>query len=124
MRPAAFIVTLVGAMGSAGLTLYAGRHNPSRLLVALFVVWVLSPFAALLAGEAFSRRWSAATRTALHVLMLLVPVGSAVVYSFATLGAPHEKAAFPFVVTPPLTWLLMIIVFALAAGVSRRSEQI
>ena len=29
-----------------GFMLYAGRRNPSRLLVLLFAVWVLSPFGA------------------------------------------------------------------------------
>ena len=42
-----FFLAAAGAAEAAGFTLYAGRHNPSRLLMTLFLIWVLSPFVAL-----------------------------------------------------------------------------
>ena len=42
----ALIGVIAGAVGSVGLTLYAGRSTP-RFLLVLFVIWVLSPFVAL-----------------------------------------------------------------------------
>jgi len=44
LRAAALIALLVGAVGSVGLMLHAGRRKDSpRLLLALFAIWVLSP---------------------------------------------------------------------------------
>ncbi|HEX7198860.1 MAG TPA: hypothetical protein VF213_05265, partial [Dongiaceae bacterium] len=47
LRRAALIAALAGAAGSLGLMHRAGHRNPSRLLVLLFALWVLSPFTAL-----------------------------------------------------------------------------
>jgi hypothetical protein len=41
-------VIIVGALGSLYLTMRAGGNNKSLLLVLLFLLWVLSPFAALI----------------------------------------------------------------------------
>src|SRR2546426_9004798 len=46
LRAGARIAVVAGAVGSVGLTLRAGRSTP-RLLLVLFVLWVLSPFVAL-----------------------------------------------------------------------------
>jgi hypothetical protein len=51
LRAAALAAVLVGAVGSVAFMLYAGRHNPSRLLMTLFTLWVLSPFVAPCIGE-------------------------------------------------------------------------
>lgn len=53
LRAAAMIAAAVGAVGSVGLTLYVGRHNPSRILISLFLIWVLSPFVASYAPARF-----------------------------------------------------------------------
>ena len=57
LRAAALIAVLAGAAGSVGLMLHAGRHNASRILLALFALWVLSPFMALLLVNVISKRW-------------------------------------------------------------------
>lgn len=51
LRLVALIVSVVGALGSVSLTLWFGRRNPSYILPALFAIWVLSPFVALLNRE-------------------------------------------------------------------------
>src|SRR5436309_5580415 len=59
LRRVALIAALVGALGSVGLVLQVGRrkHSP-RLLLALFVIWVLSPFVALVVANIASKSWS------------------------------------------------------------------
>lgn len=47
LRAVALIAVVAGAGGSIGLMLWAGHRNPSRLLIVLFAIWVLSPFVAL-----------------------------------------------------------------------------
>src|SRR5258705_10532634 len=48
LHAVALSAVVVGAMVSVGLMLWVGHRNPSRILLALFVIWVLSPFMALL----------------------------------------------------------------------------
>lgn len=126
LRVVARIAVAAGAVGSVGLMLRAGRHNSSRLLLAIFTMWVLSPFIALVLADAFSRRWSRVTRAALYSVMLVVVLGSLAIYGYVALGPPRAKVAPVFVVVPPASWLLIAIVVAIGAlrsrGLSRRGD--
>jgi hypothetical protein len=82
--------------------LIAGRHNPSRLLLSLFALWVLSPFLALIAAI----HWSP-TRAALFWVTLFVTLSTLAIYGYVALGPPRAQTAFVFVVVPPATWLLI-----------------
>jgi hypothetical protein len=123
---AALIAVLAGAVGSVGLMLHAGHRNPSRLLLVIFALWVLSPFAALVVAHAVSKRWSVLTRTTLYSLMLLLTLGTLAIYGYVALGPPRAQTAFVFVVVPPASWLLTAIVVLIAAlmsgSVSRRDD--
>ena len=118
LRAAALIALLVGAVGSVGLMLRAGHRNPSRLLLVLFALWVLSPFIALVLANMISKRWSVLTRATLYTVMLILTVGSLAIYGDVALGPPRTKAAFVFVVVPPASWLLIAIVVPIAALIS------
>jgi len=120
LRAAGLIAVAAGAVGSAGLTLYAGRHNPSRILIALFVLWVLSPFMALVLANVVSKRWTVPTRAALYMVMLVLTPGSLAVYGDVALGPPRAQTAFAFLVVPLVSWLLIAIVVAAAALISGR----
>jgi hypothetical protein len=123
LHSAGLIAVLVGAVGSIGLMLHAGRNNPSRLLLVLFALWVLSPFIALVLANMASKRWSVLTRATLYTVMLVLTVGSLAIYGDVALGPPRPKPAFVFVVVPPASWLLIGIVFAIAALISRRPSR-
>jgi hypothetical protein len=114
------IAVVAGAGGSAGLTLYAGRHNASRLLIVLFTLWVLSPFMALAWANMVSKGWPVVTRAALYGLMLALPLGSLAIYGDAALGPPRPKPAFVFLVVPMASALLIAIVIPVAAFLSGR----
>jgi hypothetical protein len=91
LHTAAMIGALVGAVGSVGLTLHAGRHNASRILMVLFALWVLSPFMALVWAHVASKRWSVLTRATLYSLMLILTLGSLAIYGEVALGPPERK---------------------------------
>jgi hypothetical protein len=110
LRTIALVVVVVGAVSSLGVMLHAGRNNPSILLIALFVIWVLSPSVALLVANTVSKRWSVLARRTLYSLMLFVTFGSLVSYSGA-LTPPGTKTAFLFLVVPLLSWILMVIAY-------------
>jgi hypothetical protein len=123
LHGAALIAVLAGAVGSVGLMHHAGRNNPSRLLLVLFALWVLSPFLALALANMVSKRWSVLTRATLYTVMLVLAVSSLVIYGVVALGPPRQKTAFVFVVVPPASWLLIGIVLPIAALVSRRPSR-
>ena len=120
LRAAALIALLAGAVGSIGFMLVAGHRNPSRLLLLLFAIWVLSPFVGLGTIGTISNRWPAIIRAALYSVMLVVALGSAAIYGAIALGPPRPQAAFVFVVVPPASWLLMAIVLLTAAFITNR----
>jgi hypothetical protein len=119
LRRVALIAVVAGAIGSVGLMLWVGRRNPSRLLIVLFAIWVLSPFVALLLANMASRRWSVITSATLHSLMLVLTLSSVVIYGNVVLR-PRSTPAFVFIVVPLGSWLLMTIVVPIAALISGR----
>jgi hypothetical protein len=118
LRAVALIAVLAGAAGSVGLMLHAGRHNDSQILLVLFVIWVLSPFLALILAHVISKRWSVPTRATLYSVMLVLTLGSLAIYGDVALGPPKAKTAFVFVVVPPASWLLIAIIVPMAALIS------
>lgn len=109
LRIVAVIVLLSGAAGSLYFVLDKGSNNKSILLRALFVIWVLSPFAAFLTADAICKRRAFFARKALYWMMLVVTPGSLVSYS-GTFNTLLTKPAFIFLVVPLISWLLMLIV--------------
>jgi hypothetical protein len=99
--------------------LLAGHQNPSRLLLVLFAIWVLSPFVALVFADIVSKDWSVLTRATLYGVMLVLTVISLGIYGHVALGLPRTKTAFAFVVVPPASWLLIAITTSVAALISR-----
>jgi hypothetical protein len=123
LRGVARIAVVVGAVGSVGLMLRAGRNTP-RLLLVLFVIWVLSPFVALAWANVTSQRWSRPTRVALYCVTLVLTLASLVIYGGLIKRPAGTANAFVFVAVPPASWALIAIAVALAALLSRpRSDR-
>ena len=111
------IATVAGAAGSVAAMLLVGFRNGATiptLLLMLFTGWVLSPFLALLAADRVSSRWAAPIRTTLHRLMLLLPLGSLLIYGYAALSTPRPKPASTFLLVPLVSWLVMAITLTIA----------
>src|SRR5207245_3522508 len=119
VRAGARIAVVAGAVGSVGLTLRAGRSTP-RLLLVLFVLWVLSPFVALAWATMVAKRWSVLTRAMLYCVTLVVTLGSLAIYGSVVLPPVGSPRAFVFVVVPPGSWLLITNVVRLIALISGR----
>jgi hypothetical protein len=116
----ALIAVVAGALGSVGFMLRAGRNTP-RLLLVLFIIWLLAPFVVLVWANIASKRWSVLTRATVYCVTLVVTLGSLAFYSELVVLRPSGSAnAFVFVVVPPGSWLVMAIAVPLAALTSRR----
>ena len=120
LHAVALTAVVAGAGGSVGLMLWVGHRNPSRILLVLFAIWVLSPFMALLLADMVSKRWSVLTRVTLHCVMLVLTLGSLAIYGYVVLRPTGSKPAFVFLVVPLGSWLLIAIVVSIAALISGR----
>jgi hypothetical protein len=114
LRVASLIAMPVGAAGSIASTIYAGRHNRSHLLIALFVAWVLSPFVLLGGASRVSKQWSDRSKAALYCVSLVLALAPLVIYGYVALGPPRPQQAFAFLVVPAASWLLIAIALAIA----------
>ena len=123
LRTAALIAVLAGAVGSVGLLLRATNRNPSQLLVLLLVLWVVSPFVALMWASIVSTRWSVLTRVTLYGVMLVVPVGCLAIYVADALWPRTSPGPFVFIPVPPASWLFSALVVLAAALMSGRRSR-
>ena len=120
LRGAALVAVVAGAGGSLALMLRAGRHQNSRILMLLFAVWVLSPFMVAVLAHIASKRWSLLPRETLSVVMLVLTVGSLIIYGNTAFGHSTAKVGFVFLMVPLASWLLAAIVVLIAAFISGR----
>jgi hypothetical protein len=114
LRTLALGSVAAGAAGSVALMLHVGRRNPSLLLLGMFVLWVLAPFAAGLLADIRSRRWQVLQRATLHCAMIVLTIGSLVVYGIVALGPPRPKPASFFLIVPPASAVLAAVAVFLA----------
>jgi hypothetical protein len=121
LRAAALTAIPIGAAGAVALFFRAADHPPP-ILVAGFIVWLISPFVLLALAEARSSRWTVQTQAALHGVTLVIAAASLAIYSSVIRITPATAPrAAPFVVTAPVSWLFIAIAVSLAALASRRS---
>ena len=113
-RLVGLIALVAGAGGSLYCVLLAGQRTPIVLLV-LFLGWVALPFAALLLAHRGSEHWSEGARTALCWFSVLFAGGSVLVYRYV-LQHPAKKMAFPFLVVPIASWLLLAAAWGMFRG--------
>lgn len=123
LRVVGLVATLVGAAGSVALTIRASGQQESRFLIGLFVLWVLSPFAALALANGVSKRWSELTRITLYLTTIGLALGSVAVYGLGASGVRIGKPAFIFVITAPISWLIGATALATAALISQRRSR-
>lgn len=119
LRAVGLSALVIGAMGSIGFLFHARQHPPLFLL-ALFVIWILSPFVALGVADAISKRWSILTRTMLYSVMLVVALGTLAVYGDDALGRRTAHPAFVYVLVPPVSLALIAIALSITAVISGR----
>src|SRR4051812_8040950 len=82
-RRGALATAAAGGAGSLGLMFYAGRHNPSVLLMLLFVGWVGAPFAVLVWANLVSSRYGGVT--------IALTAGSLAIYGAMAFGMVQGK---------------------------------
>lgn len=120
LRSVARAALLLGAAGAMILMLRAGGRSRPVLLVPLFAAWDISPFVLLWIADRFAATWTRASRTALYSLMVIVAVGSVAYYIADAIWPRPAQPAFPYVIAPPVSWLLIVAVLGMTAMFSRK----
>jgi hypothetical protein len=110
----------IAAAGSLACTLYTGRHNSSLLLVAMFAIWVLTPFAGLAwinqVADGARRDIDAAIRAS----SLVVCISSLAIYVAIAAIPPGHHTAFAFLVVPATSWLAILTMWVASRVAQRR----
>jgi hypothetical protein len=119
LRAAAQVTTIAAGIGSVALVWWVGRGNPSLFLMALFTLWVLSPFVALVIADRLSHR-PASSRATVHCVMLIVGIASVAAYLYVAAKPPRTTPASVFVIIPMVSWGLIVTVVPIAAFMSQR----
>jgi len=105
MRRAARILVLLGALGALVCTLYAGQHNRSFLLPALFAAWVAAPFVGMLAVLRGVDGDPTRAVTFLQSAAIIISMASLGFYIAFSLRPPGHSAAAPFLLIPVCSWI-------------------
>jgi hypothetical protein len=118
----AFLSILIGAIGSLILTLHAGNRNKSVFLPVLFVIWVLSPYVALTASTLKPKNQSITSRIVLYVTAIIISLYPLLGYS-GILNLPNAKHAAIFLITPLISWIIIVIVSIIILRWKKRGMQ-
>ena len=110
----------IGAVGSLCFTVYAGRHNSSFLLIALFAVWVLTPFAGLWLAERSAERVPVGIANSMRGSALVIMVCSLGIYGAAAISGPSHHTTFAFLAVPAASWLAIVPLLIASRLVARR----
>jgi len=117
---AALVGLIVGPILALELATFAGvRVGSPGILRVVFAGWVLLPYAALALVRGVSRRWSEPARTALQAMTLAAAAASTFAYAYTALGAARPATAV-FVLVPPVSGVLTLVVVGAAALVDRK----
>ncbi len=108
LKTFAMSVLLIGAAVSLVLVIQAGHKNHSFILPALFVIWVLSPYAGLIFTTRASKIWPARSGAILYSLIIVIAICSLAGYS-GLLSPAGAKPAGVFLIIPLLSWVTMAI---------------
>ena len=120
LRTVALIASVVGATGALVFMFRAGQHTP-RLLLIVFIFWVLAPFGALFWANRVSKRWSVLTQAALHCVTFIVALGSLAIYGeWIDIRPARSANAFLWVIVPPLSLVFITIIVGIATLLSNR----
>jgi hypothetical protein len=95
----------IGVIGSVAFTNWAGRANPSLVLMIVMSIWVASPFVLLALAWRLTRE-----SMTLVVLSFLVTIVSLPLYGIDRLRPQGKPMAAMYVMTPPVLWAIIVVV--------------
>jgi cation transport ATPase len=121
LRLTARVALALGAFGSIALWIHAAQHPPP-IIIAGFVVWVLSPFVLLGAAHVLSKRWAHSTQSALYAVTVLISIASIAVYADDAVAHRTAHPAFVYVAIAPVSWVVSVVAIGFGAWLAKRKQ--
>lgn len=110
LQTLAKLITIICLTGSLSFMLIAGSHQKSIILLSLFTVWVISPFAGLFLFPKLLKRSQVRSNVYQNWFIIILSICSLILYSGVLI--PHiKKAAFLFLAGPLISWISILIFF-------------
>ena len=116
------IMIVVSALVTELLLYYFGRTSPQHLLMVLFGLWVLVPYAVYLAGLRIGAGWPAAVRVQYTQTVGVIVTMSMAAYAYGAFGPPLRPHAVLWIAFPAVVDLFVGCAVVLAI-IQARKEQ-
>ncbi len=120
MKTLASLAAVIGAATGLTAMFIVGSHQRSILLMAMFTVWVLSPFVALLLLNARAGNWSPASRATVQYATILISLAGLARYAWVVVWPLKAQPASTFLIVPFLSWVALTAVAVFAWRASRQ----
>jgi hypothetical protein len=120
LQPVAQTAAVIGAVGAVALTLYAGRDNGLPFLMILMGGWVFAPFFGYAVIRKIAGRRSSFPLASLDGVVIVIAVVALAIYAQNVQHPPTSKPAVVFVAVPIASWVVMLIVVAIASFIAHR----
>ena len=113
------LVLVASAVGALMSMFTVGHRQRSVVLMAMFTVWVLSPFVALWLINGKARRWDPPAGSGLEYATVLISLAALGRYVWVLIRPVEHQPASTFMIVPFASW----VAIAVAAGVARRQSR-
>jgi hypothetical protein len=120
--PVAPVVTLVLVTSIVGamVSMFAvGHRQPSVILMAMFFVWVLSPYVALWLANVRAADWNPPPRRQLQYATVLISLAALGRYLWVLVWPVVHQPASTFMIVPFISWLVVAMVITLTERQAR-----
>lgn len=113
------VLIVVAAIGSLVPMFILGHRQRSVLLMAMFFVWVTSPYVGLWLLNARARVWNPSRRRTLQYATVLISLLALARYAWVVVWPLKSQPASTFMIVPFVSWIAIAVA---AAETKRRSH--
>ena len=113
LRFIASLALFIAAIGSLASMFIIGSRQKSLLLIAMFLVWVLSPYVALAVLDSRARAWHSASRVRMRYATVLISLMALGRYMWVVIWPLEAQPASTFLIVPFISWIAIAVTAAL-----------
>jgi hypothetical protein len=112
LEPVVRLTIAVAALGSVVPMFIVGHRQRSVILMAMFFVWVLSPYVGLGLLNARARAWNPSGRRTLQYASLVISLAALGRYVWVLIWPLKAQPASTFMIVPFVSWIAIGVVAA------------
>ena len=115
----AWLATGASAASALASLSIIGQRQRSVILIVMFTVWVLLPYAGLAMGNVRARAWNPAAYRAVQYATILISLAAMARYVYVVVRPLASQPASTFLIVPVVSWIAIGIAVALAKRMRR-----